>query len=307
MFKTKEKREAVQNIDNAYEVFLAFAQAIREIAKETTDESFWAKIAIDGLAAVGKGTLTKLLQKEFGVEVISNGHFYRALTWMYLSFEKQFDQTTTVEEKIAKLVEGLEVHIQGSLIYVNHPFLNRPPGISGLSNTEGVELEENNIRTSDINSSIAEIAQYKVSQDFVDDQQLLWMDQVTSGVLEGRQGYSVFNELAKEGKVKLVYMFASEEELNLREIRREASKLGRELTPEEEEAVIQRLRERNIKDLSREHNPPLSPEQARESGYYSFLLDTTNMDEHQVAILFLLELFSDNEAVQAAFFNTINN
>ena len=89
------------------------------------------KIAIDGTAASGKGTLSDNLSKELKLPRLDTGLLYRKLAFMYIKSSKLIPTQNTIDNSILKsihipyLTTGKYYHIEGKNKYLDggQPFI----------------------------------------------------------------------------------------------------------------------------------------------------------------------------------------
>ena len=192
-------------------------------------------IAIDGPAASGKGTLAKRLAAHFGLPHLDTGLLYRAVARALV------DRRTplTDEEEAARAASSLD------------------PGALSDPRLRGAEMGE----------AASVVSAFQPVRDALLEFQRSFAGQATGAVLDGRDIGTVVCPLAD---VKLFITAAPEE----RARRRHLELLARN-EPAEFTAILEDIRRRDARDLTRATAPLKAAEDAT-------VLDTTNLDADAV-------------------------
>ncbi|MBO5478925.1 MAG: (d)CMP kinase [Clostridia bacterium] len=206
-------------------------------------------VAIDGPAGTGKGTIAKLVAKEFGFMNVDTGAMFRCVTLAMIRENIGISQS----EKIEKLLNEIKIELKeenGEQVV----FLNG-------------EDVTNQIRTPEINSFISDIS--KIPQ--VRTKLLELQRKIAQGknvVMEGRDiGTTVF----PNADVK-IYLDASSEERARRRVIQNEEK-GIVMTYEE---VLESVKRRDKEDSERKISPLKKADDA-------ILVDSTNLTIDEVA------------------------
>ena len=206
-------------------------------------------VAIDGPAGTGKGTIAKLVAKEFGFMNVDTGAMFRCVTLAMIRENIGLSQS----EKIEKLLNEIKIELKeenGEQVV----FLNG-------------EDVTNQIRTPEINSFISDIS--KIPQ--VRTKLLELQRKIAQGknvVMEGRDiGTTVF----PNADVK-IYLDASSEERARRRVIQNEEK-GIVMTYEE---VLESVKRRDKEDSERKISPLKKADDA-------ILVDITNLTTDEVA------------------------
>lgn len=206
-------------------------------------------VAIDGPAGTGKGTIAKLVSKEFGFVNIDTGAMFRCVTLAMLRENISIDD----KEKIEKLLNEIQIDLKeenGEQVV----FLNG-------------EDVTNMIRTKEINTFISDVSKIpEVRSKLLDLQRKISEGQ--NVVMEGRDiGTTVF----PNADVK-IYLDASSEERARRRVKQNEEK-GIKMSYEE---VLESVKRRDKEDSERSISPLKKADDA-------ILVDSTNMVIDEVA------------------------
>ncbi|MDR0595372.1 MAG: (d)CMP kinase [Puniceicoccales bacterium] len=98
-------------------------------------------IAIDGAAASGKTTTTKMLADKYGLMRVSTGEHYRAITYQLLSM----DVNPNDEGAVANSLKNIEI---GNAIIGNHCTIT----------ISGAKIDDNLLRSAEINERVSQFA-----------------------------------------------------------------------------------------------------------------------------------------------------
>lgn len=214
-------------------------------------------VAIDGPAGTGKGTIAKLIAKDFGFLNVDTGAMFRCVTLAMLKQGIKIEET----EKIEELLQNIQIELKEE---------NDVQVV--LLNGENVTKE---IRTREVNEYISDVSKLKI----VRDKLLSLQRKIAQGqnvVMEGRDiGTTVF----PNANVK-IYLDASPEERARRRVRQNEEK-GIVSSYEE---VLESVRRRDKEDSERELSPLKKADDA-------ILVDSTNMtiDEVEAKVKKIIE------------------
>ena len=202
------------------------------------------KIAIDGPSSAGKSTLAKGLAKALGYVYIDTGAMYRAIG--YYLIENDIDPSD--EEAIKKVLDKIDVTLDYDKENALHVYLN------------GKDISKY-IRTEKVGNAAS------VSSQFIDVRNKLValqrkLAEEKSCAMDGRD---IASNVLPNANLKL-YVTASDECRAERRMLEEKEK-GRDVTMEE---VLKELKERDYRDMHREHNPLVQVPEAH-------VIDSTGM------------------------------
>lgn len=205
-------------------------------------------VAIDGPAGTGKGTITKLIAKDFGLINIDTGATYRCVTL------EMINQNVSINEKdkIIKISETIKIDIKNNE-GIQTIFLN------GEDVTDKIRSKEVTALVSQV-SAIVEVR--------------LNMVKLQRKLAEGKdvimEGRDITTYVFPNADVK-IYLDASEEERARRRLL-EMQEKGIDITYEE---VLDNIRKRDYNDKHKEIGAlKLAPD--------SIVIDTTNMTIEEV-------------------------
>ena len=192
-------------------------------------------VAIDGPSGSGKSTVARTLAVKLGLDYLDTGAMYRAVTFAAL----RADLDPTEHDPIAKLVEGLDIALDGPNVVVN--------GVDASVEIRGPEVTK---------AVSAVAANPDVRREMVS-RQREWIRAHGGGVVEGRD---IGSEVWPEAELK-VYLTA---DLSVRAARR-----GQEMGVTDQEWVAEDLARRDNFDANREASPlKLAPD--------AVIVDTTD-------------------------------
>lgn len=201
-------------------------------------------VAIDGPAGSGKGTVTKLIANQLDLQYIDTGAMYRCVALKMLEEKVNLED----EEKIKKILDDIEIDLQGSKVFLNG---------------RDVTKEIRTIEVSNFASPVSAIGFIRTKM--VDLQRNLANGK--NVIMEGRDiGTVVF----PDANVK-IYLDASPEERARRRVEQN-EKNGIE---SDYEQILKDIIERDTRDMSRENSPLKKAEDA-------ILLDTTKLTIEEV-------------------------
>lgn len=215
-------------------------------------------IAIDGPAGAGKSTIARAVARELGFVYVDTGAMYRAVGFYCLSEGIPI----RTEERVCEAVRDITVRIAYDAAGEQRVYLNG----------EDVSVR---IRTQEVGDAASTVSQYPlVREKLVALQQQLARE--SSVVMDGRD---IGTKVLPQANLK-IYLTASEEvraERRFRELREKGQRIS---LPE----VLREVRERDYRDMHREHSPLRQAADA-------VLLDASalSIDETIDAILALLD------------------
>ena len=206
-------------------------------------------VAIDGPAGTGKGTIAKLVAKEFGFINVDTGAMFRCVTLAMIRENIKIDEKDKIESLLSKIQISLNEENGEQVVYLNG------------------ENVTNQIRTKEINDFISEVS--KIPE--VRTKLLELQREIAKGqnvVMEGRDiGTTVF----PNANVK-IYLDASPEERARRRVKQNEEK-GIYSNYEE---ILESVKRRDKIDSERELSPLKKADDA-------ILVDSTNMQVEEVA------------------------
>ena len=217
-------------------------------------------VAIDGPSGSGKSTTAREVARQLGGEVLDTGAMYRAAAWLVLKSGVE----PTDSEKVADLLEGFEVHVEGGLGQASEQAsdqtadrMERQAAQVKVGNTDITEA----IRTPEVTAASAIVAAYPAVRKRLRQLQRDWAKARGGGVVEGRDiGTDVFPEARHK-----FYLTASAEE----RAARRADETGTTKTQ-----VLPTLQSRDTADENRQHSPLRKADDATE-------VDTTGVTVEQ--------------------------
>ncbi len=205
-----------ENHTSYYRPFEAIERAITQ--RTEFIKSFPQKIGIDGLSAVGKGTLANKLADLLHVPYFNTGLVYRAITAAVLRNHIPVD--TVKSDQLEKMLQNISVFYPGDLgsshIDIETPNFHKQD-ITGLTQTAYIE------NAVPLLSGLLPIRQK------VEAIQHTFLRDNPSCVMEGRNMREVMKNIPSENKF-LMYIFASPDELakRLQTRRNESFEVARE-------------------------------------------------------------------------------
>ena len=218
-------------------------------------------VAIDGPSGSGKSTTAREVARQLGGEVLDTGAMYRAAAWLVLKSGVE----PTDSEKVADLLEGFEVHVEGGLGQASEQAsdqtadrMERQAAQVKVGNTDITEA----IRTPEVTAASAIVAAYPAVRKRLRQLQRDWAKARGGGVVEGRDiGTDVFPEARHK-----FYLTASAEE----RATRRADETGTTKTQ-----VLPTLQSRDAADKSRQHSPLRKAADAIELDTTGFTVEQT--------------------------------
>ncbi len=213
-------------------------------------------IAIDGPAGSGKSTAAKEVAKRLGMVYVDTGAMYRTVALACM----KAGVATAEEAEALSVLNGIDMRIE--------------PGQGG----QRIFLDEKDvtaeIRTPEIGKGASEVAAFqKVRERLVEIQQELAREYPV--VMDGRDIGTV---VLPDAELK-IYLDAGVEE----RARRRQGELREQGKTEELSAVMEKIRQRDEADKSREHSPLRMAKDA-------ILLDSTGMSAEEVVQAILAEV-----------------
>ena len=250
-----------------YRPFEAIERAITQ--KAELARSFPQQIGIDGLSAVGKGTLANRLADLLHVPYFNTGMVYRAITTAILQDRTPID--TVNDDQLGKMLRNINVFYPGSLgsshIDIETPN-HRKKDITGLTQTAYIE------------NAVSAIAGRLPTRQKVEAIQEKFLQDNPACVIEGRNMREVLKKVPSENKF-LLYVYASPEELakRLQNRRNESYDIAKD-------SVLTRIRS----DYNRAHGRVYPPYEANMSGDYHLVIDSTFLQHSEVVLTTLTAL-----------------
>lgn len=244
----------VDNSDMTFEETVDYCLAIIE---KTIGNNNFINIAIDGYVCSGKSTIAKALAKRLGFKAFDTGAIYRGVA---CAFEyMNYDENKISEKYIKKFSEQVELKIE-FINGVQHVFVN------GIDHTANLRLE----RTSKLTAKISPFTcirekVLKIQRDFARKNNI---------VMEGRD---IGSHVLLDADFKF---FCVADEIVRATRRYEQQKtMGNSVDFDQ---ILKELRERDYKDVHREHGALTQVED-------SIIVDTTNQNLEQ-SVEFCVEI-----------------
>ncbi len=185
-------------------------------------------VAIDGPAGTGKGTIAKLIAKDFGFIYVDTGAMFRCVTLAMLKQNITLEETARIQTLLDEIQIDLKEENEEQLVLLN-----------------GKDVTKE-IRTREVNDFISEVSKLKMVRNKLLDLQRK-MGEGQNIVMEGRDiGTTVF----PKADVK-IYLDASSEERARRRVKQNEEK-GIKMAYEE---VIESVKLRDKVDYERELAP----------------------------------------------------
>lgn len=278
------------------ENYKVVTDALRDLI---ADRSRPLVIAVDGAAASGKGSLAEGLQ-ELGYKTFSFGEFVRVLSWYYVY--KKYTPETELQflDEIKKIEIKIEDRDSVSVIV-----LTLPDGEVKTLDPKSSD-SSSGLRSSEINSIVSRISRMPEVVIPINE----YLRSIVSSAFqtnrafaaEGRDNWKIFDREDTDAQnwfqaMLLIYLTASNEELDRRSVIREEKRLGRSLTDNEKYPVIKRVRDRNEDDSKRNIGRLVLRPEAEEmvaAGRYDAIVDSTHLTPEQtlfaVAVLQLQKI-----------------
>ena len=260
-----------ENQADYYRPIAAIERAFKEKARIV--KSYPQVIGIDGLSAVGKGTLAGKLADLLHVHYFNTGLVYRAITVASQMENIPVQQLTDAE--LTKALQDITVFYpseagptQIDIITAHSP----KQAITHLTQTKEVELITSRIVAPRIPTRTKVLA---LQQQFLRDN--------PACVMEGRNMREVLKDIPAENKF-LMYLFASPDEL----ARRLQNRRPEEPLEVAEGSVLNRIRS----DYNREHGRVYPPYEATKSNEYNLIIDSTHMVQPEVLLTTLSGLLN---------------
>lgn len=251
--------------------------------RSKTKFTFWAnsfapypwKIAIDGPADAGKGTLLTRLVDNLKLNQCSTGDMYRAVT-IYLTDVLQVNPETMDDTELASCLDDFSIrfsaHEQGEKHLI----------ISSQSRSIAEDVTRD-LQDPAVGKRVSAIAKRPPVRDVLDRLQLAMLAKGRA-VMEGRDMW----QIAKKDANILIYLYARDEVLITREILRQKAR-GVKLSREDATMIVTK---RNADDNARERGKLLTPTEARSSHTYDLVIDNSDMKPDEVLRDVLVKLSS---------------
>lgn len=239
------------------------------------------KIAIDGLAGSGKGTLSKLLAKKYNLQYLDSGKLYRLLSCVFvhvankhdISFESVKDNNYTSEEmiKIFQLYSDNIFNLFNEIMK-NHFSFN----ISDIANHFGVSSVKK-LTTDFIGNIASHISQENEIRNFLDRFQHDFIQRHSSGVIV--DGRDIGTKIMPDASHKFFIICDAK-------IR--AKRRVQEFQSLDYEEIYANILARDERDYNRNTSPMMrvssnssvsesSPKLASQNSYHYKIIDTSNM------------------------------
>jgi len=205
-------------------------------------------VAVDGPAGAGKSSTTDTVAKRLGIKKINSGSMYRAVALYIL--RKGVD----IHDEIAVLAElpNIEIELTDEKVFLNG---------------EDVTTE---IRNPVVDAAVPITSEYLPLRKKMVAKQRKYA-KTTPVLMEGRDiGYEVFPDAPVR-----VYLHASTKE---RANRRYKQNIANGM-PADYEQILNKIKERDMRDQSRKHGRLLTLEDALAKGYIE--VDSSNMSEEE--------------------------
>lgn len=201
-------------------------------------------IAIDGPAGAGKSTVAKIVAKRLNINYIDTGAMYRALTYLLLSNDINFDD----KQKIQHLLDQSTIEFIDNHIYLNGKII------------------DDEIRSENINKNVSDVAKLGYVREH-----LVSLQKIIAGkgnvIMDGRD---IGTNVIPNAKYKF-FVTASLEERG----RRRFEQVKGKSTYLSLEDIIKDIENRDRIDATREASPLLKADDAIE-------IDTTNYTQDEV-------------------------
>ncbi len=107
-------------------------------------------IAIDGAAASGKTTTSKIIAQKYDFMHISTGEYYRALTYHLISHKMTVDKEEEIQQILSSLDIGSKVIANKSIILIN-----------------GSVVSDNFLRSTEVNNNVAQFSHLPLIRKFL--------------------------------------------------------------------------------------------------------------------------------------------
>jgi cytidylate kinase len=231
------------------------------------------KIAIDGPAASGKGTLVTGLTGVLKLESCPSGDMYRAVTY-YLTEILKLDTAILDDNALSSYLVDFSIFFKNQADGKKHVII---PSESESVTEDVTDKLQNPV----IGKRVSDIAKRNPVRDVIKKQQL---DMLSKGkiVIEGRDMW----EIAKNDANIVIYLHARDEVLIDREIQRQ-KQCGVTLTPEDAAIIVTK---RNVDDNTRKRGKLLTFTEAQNAHVYDLIIDTSDMTPDEILRDVLLKL-----------------
>ena len=196
------------------------------------------KILLDGLAGVGKGTLTEEFSEDLDLRQVKTGDMYRVITWYLLGSGVPTASIQTIEEEeLEEILSGLEIkfNVENSSWSINHPNVE-----------DDIVLTVQHLRSPDVDGLVSKVSKKDVVRDVVDESLQEIVKNNDKVISEGRDMYQVFAD--DRSGLTMIYMYASENDLIKRQKGRQLETTGEELSLYQAASVLRRNNDDNNKE-----------------------------------------------------------
>ena len=196
------------------------------------------KILLDGLAGVGKGTLTEEFSEDLDLRQVKTGDMYRVITWYLLESGVPTASIQTIEEEeLEEILSGLEIkfNVENSSWSINHPNVE-----------DDIVLTVQHLRSPDVDGLVSKVSKKDVVRDVVDESLQEIVKNNDKVISEGRDMYQVFAD--DRSGLTMIYMYAFENDLIKRQKGRQLETTGEELSLYQAASVLRRNNDDNNKE-----------------------------------------------------------
>jgi len=246
---------------------------LEEMTNALRENGYNMNIAIDGHAFAGKTSVTREKANILGIKAISGGHFYRALTSIYLKGQGY------TEEDIKNMEKDKATTIKES-------FLLDEDLLAQILNDENIDLAEEMrkgeilLKAPLINSLVSNISPIKEVRSYVLENEKDVIEGVGDCIMEGR---SICTKTIPDSNLKF-FVTVSDEEAANRKI------AAQNLNIEDKEKIAKSIGLRNKEDEQRENDPLVVAEDAT-------LLDTTYLTTEEAVVSVFNEIYRKTEVL----------
>ncbi len=236
-------------VDNSEMSFDETVDFCLDIINRKINETKTINIAIDGYVCSGKSTITKALAKRLNFRIFDTGAIYRGIACAFVYMN--YDESKISDEYICKFAKQINVKIE-FMDGTEHVFVN------GIDYTPYLRTE----RTSVLSAKISPFTCIRKKVLFLQRE----FAKHNNTVMEGRD---IGSFVLPNADFK--FFCTADEQVRARRRYEQQRALGNDVTYEE---VLKDLRERDYKDVHREHGAiKLLPD--------SIIIDTTNQSLEQ--------------------------
>ena len=196
------------------------------------------KILIDGLAGVGKGTLTAEFSEDLNLRQVKTGDMYRVITWYLLKSGITASLIEKMEEvALAEILSSLEIkfNLENSSWSINHPNVE-----------DDIDLSIQHLRSPEVDGLVSKVSKRDAVRDLVDESLKEIVQNNDKVISEGRDMYQVFAD--DRSGLTMIYLYASESDLIKRQKGRQLETTGEELNLYQAASVLRRNNDDNNKE-----------------------------------------------------------